>query len=137
MTNLSGGWLKGLEQLRAVPGGLGPKKVLLLQRRPGEPRHHRPASLVPMARSAANDGVGTTTIGFGDGFDEDLMTAMADAGGGNAHFAETPEQAPGIFAEEFEGLASIVAQNVSVELAKPLIRSRAISSAWSRSFTAG
>jgi Ca-activated chloride channel family protein len=30
MTNLSGGWLKGVEQLRAVPGGIGPKKVLLL-----------------------------------------------------------------------------------------------------------
>jgi Ca-activated chloride channel family protein len=31
-------------------------------------------------------------------------------------FAETPEDAPGIFAEEFEGLASLVAQNVSVEI---------------------
>ena len=30
MTNLSGGWLKGVEQLRGVPGGRGPKKVLLL-----------------------------------------------------------------------------------------------------------
>jgi Ca-activated chloride channel homolog len=41
---------------------------------------------------------------------------MADAGAGNAHYAATPEEAPGIFTEEFEGLASIVAQNLSVEL---------------------
>jgi Ca-activated chloride channel family protein len=70
-----------------------------------------------MARNAveASD-VGTTTIGFGDHFDEDLLTAMADAGRGNAHYAPTPEAAPGIFAQEFEDLVSLVAQNVSVEI---------------------
>jgi Ca-activated chloride channel family protein len=41
---------------------------------------------------------------------------MADAGGGTGHFAATPDAAPGIFAAEFEGLASVVAQNVSVEI---------------------
>ena len=58
----------------------------------------------------------TTTIGFGEGFDEDLLAALADRSGGNAYFAETPEDAPGIFGEEFDGLASLVAQNVSVEI---------------------
>ena len=41
---------------------------------------------------------------------------MADAAGGNAHFAATPDEAPAIFAEEFEGLTTLVAQNVSVEI---------------------
>ena len=41
---------------------------------------------------------------------------MADAGGGNDHFAATPDEAPSIFAEEFEGLAKMVAQNLSVEI---------------------
>jgi Ca-activated chloride channel homolog len=41
---------------------------------------------------------------------------MADAGRGNAYFAETPEQAPGIFQQEFEGLLNTVVQNVSVEI---------------------
>jgi Ca-activated chloride channel family protein len=75
-----------------------------------------PAALVGMATSARDEGVGTTTIGFGDHFAEDLLTAMGDAGGGNAHFADTPDAAPTIFAEEFEGLARVVAQNVSVEI---------------------
>ena len=69
-----------------------------------------------MAKRAGDDGVGTTTIGFGDGFDEELLTAMADAGAGNAYFASSPEEAPGIFAQEFEGLVALVAQNLSVEL---------------------
>ena len=41
---------------------------------------------------------------------------MADAGGGTGHFAATPDAAPGIFTAEFDGLASVVAQNVSVEI---------------------
>ncbi len=41
---------------------------------------------------------------------------MADAGRGNAHYAETPDAAPGIFAQEFEDLMALVAQNVSVEI---------------------
>ncbi len=70
-----------------------------------------------MTRNAVEQSdVGTTTIGFGDDFDEDLLTAMADAGRGNAHYAPTPEAAPAIFAREFEDLVSLVAQNVSVEI---------------------
>ena len=52
-------------------------------------------SSTQMTRASAGDGIGTTTIGFGDGFSEDLLTAMADAGGGGAHFAATPDAAPG------------------------------------------
>jgi hypothetical protein len=41
---------------------------------------------------------------------------MANAGRGNAHYAATIEDAPGIFATEFDDLASTVAHNVSVEI---------------------
>jgi hypothetical protein len=48
-----------------------------------------------MARTIAEStDVGTTTIGFGEDFDEDLLTAMADAGRGGAHYAPTPEAVP-------------------------------------------
>jgi Ca-activated chloride channel family protein len=60
--------------------------------------------------------IGTTTIGFGRNFDENLLAALADAGGGNSYFAEGPDDAPGIFVEEFEGLATVASQNVSVEI---------------------
>jgi Ca-activated chloride channel family protein len=115
-TNLSGGWLKGVEQLRAVPGGTGPKKVLLLTDGLANRGVTDPDALTEMAKRAGDDGVGTTTIGFGEGFDEELLTAMADAGAGNAYFAASPEEAPGIFAQEFEGLVALVAQNLSVEI---------------------
>ncbi|MBA3690093.1 MAG: VWA domain-containing protein [Actinobacteria bacterium] len=116
MTNLSGGWLKAVEQLRAVPGGAGPKRVLLLSDGLANQGITDAAALVAMTGGASDEGVATTTIGFGEGFDEDLMTAMADAGVGNAYFAETHEEAPAIFAAEFDGLVSLVAQTLSVEL---------------------
>jgi Ca-activated chloride channel family protein len=120
-TNLSGGWLKGLEMVKGSAstssGELdATRPVLLLTDGQANVGITEPGALVGMVTTARGEGVGTTTIGFGDGFAEALLTGMADAGGGNAHFAPTPDAAPAIFADEFEGLASVVAQNVSVEI---------------------
>lgn len=115
MTNLSGGWLKGLEELRRATDD-GSRKVLLLTDGLANQGITDRDSLVDMAKKAMAAGIGTTTIGFGDGFDEELLTQMAEAAGGNSHFIASPEDAPAIFADEFEDLTSLVAQNVSVEI---------------------
>jgi Ca-activated chloride channel family protein len=115
-TNLSGGWLKGVEVLAALDDDSHTSRILLLTDGMANVGITDEAQLARMARGSAGDGIGTTTIGFGTGFSEDLLTAMADAGGGGAHFAPTPDAAPAIFAQEFDDLLSIVAQNVSVEL---------------------
>jgi len=114
-TNLSGGWLKGMEELGRAPAE-GTRAILLLTDGQANVGITETPALVEMARRARAEGIGTTTIGFGEGFAEDLLTGMADAGGGNAHYAATPDEAPAIFAEEFEGLVSLVAQNVSAEI---------------------
>ena len=114
-TNLSGGWLKGLEQLRSSPAA-ATRRVLLLTDGMANVGITNGGALAALPRRARADGVGTTTIGFGADFDEDLLTAMADSGGGNAHWAETPDMAPEIFAKEFDGLTRLCAQNVSVEI---------------------
>lgn len=114
-TNLSGAWLKGLEELRRAPDG-APRKILLLTDGLANVGITEPGRLVELAGGASREGFGTSTIGFGPDFDEDLLTAMAAAGGGNAHYAPTPDAAPAIFAEELEGLTRLAAQNVSVEI---------------------
>jgi Ca-activated chloride channel homolog len=114
-TNLSGGWLQGLEQLRGAPGD-GPRKILLLSDGQANVGIVNRGELASLAAAAAGTGIGTTTIGFGHGFDEELMTAMADAGRGRGYYAASPEEAPGIFDREFQGLLALVAQNVSVEI---------------------
>jgi len=114
MTNLSGGWLKGLEELRRAQGD-GIRRVLLLTDGLANQGIVDRDQLVQVAQRSAAD-ASTTTIGFGEGFDEDLLGAIADASGASTYFVESPEAAPGIFAEEFDGLTSIVAQNLSVEI---------------------
>lgn len=114
-TNLSGGWLKGAEELRRAPD-YGQKRVLLLTDGHANVGITDAGSLTGMVGGIKEEQIGTSTIGFGRAFDEELLTAMADAGGGNAYFAEGPDDASSIFVEEFEGLATVVSQNVSVEI---------------------
>lgn len=114
-TNLSGGWLKGMEELGRAPREEA-RKIVLLTDGQANVGIVDPEALVSLTTNARADSIGTTTIGFGADFSEDLLTAMADAGGGNAHYAETVDAAPAIFDKEFTGLMSLVAQNVSVEI---------------------
>ncbi len=113
-TNLSGGWLKGVELLQ--DGTSKVRRVLLLTDGLANVGIIDHAQLSSMAAGAAARGITTTTIGFGEGFDEELLSGMSDSGGGRDHFAASPDEAPSIFAQEFEGLAMMVAQNLSVEV---------------------
>src|SRR5690606_15025489 len=45
-----------------------------------------------------------------------LLRMMADASGGHTYYIERPDQAPGVFEEEIEGLIGLSAQNVAVEV---------------------
>jgi Ca-activated chloride channel homolog len=115
-TNLSGGWLKGRELVaqRRIEGGMN-RVILLTDGQANRGITDRDA-LAGLARSAADQGITTTTVGFGEGFDEVLLRAMADAGGGNSYYIERPDQAAPIFEEEMAGLLSLSAQNLTVEV---------------------
>jgi Ca-activated chloride channel family protein len=116
-TNLSGGWLKGLEVLESEKCDL--RRVVLLTDGLANVGITDSDRLASLTSAAAGRGVTTSTVGFGADYDEKLLAAMADAGHGRDHFAATTDEAPSIFAEEFEQLSSLVAQNLSVEI-RPL-----------------
>ena len=84
-TNLSSGWLKGVEQLRGVDDGI--RRVVLLSEGHAKVGVAETATLARMAAEVAGSGISTTTIGFGDGFDEQVVTTVADSGGGSGHLA--------------------------------------------------
>ncbi|MEX2527865.1 MAG: VWA domain-containing protein [Gemmatimonadota bacterium] len=116
MTNLSGGWMVGRDQVAESRLNGGVNRVLLMTDGLANRGVTNPLALAELCREAAVGGITTTTIGFGEGFDEDLLRAMADAGGGATYYVENPDQAPGIFEEELLGLMSLGAQNVVVEI---------------------
>ncbi len=116
MTNLSGGWLKGREHVAAGRRNGAVNRVLLMTDGLANKGVTDPRKLEGICRSAAEASVTTTTIGFGDGFNEELLQAMADAGGGATYYIEETDQAHGVFEEELEGLLSVSAQNLAVTL---------------------
>jgi len=116
MTNLSGGWLRGRELAAEALLPEGINRIILMTDGLANVGVTDRDSLAALCRDARAQGITTTTIGFGAGFDEDLLQAMADAGGGASYYIENPDQAPGIFEEEIEGLLSLAAQNVSIEV---------------------
>src|SRR5687768_15260870 len=115
-TNLSGGWLRGRELVARVKREGGVNRVVLLTDGLANVGITAPDQLLGLCRTACGAGITTTTIGFGADYDEKLLRGMADAGGANTWYIERPDQATDVFAEELEGLLSLSAQNVSVEI---------------------
>ena len=71
-----------------------------------------PARLHKKVEGMRKSGVAVTTLGVGDDFDEDLLTALAEQSGGNYYFIDSPDNIPAIFRRELQDLLSVVAQNV-------------------------
>lgn len=115
-TNLSGGWLRGRELVARNRRAGAVNRVLLLTDGMANAGITDPELLTGLCAGARGEEITTTTIGFGAHYDERLLRAMADAGGGSAYYIERTDQAPGVFEEEIEDLLSVSAQNVAVEL---------------------
>jgi len=57
-----------------------------------------------------------STVGVGAGFDEQLMTAIADAGTGNFYYVRDVEQLASVFGDEFQSARETVARALAVEI---------------------
>jgi Ca-activated chloride channel family protein len=116
MTNLSGGWLKAVQILTEQGRPEALRRVIVLTDGHANVGLSSAAEFAPHVVTARVAGITTSCIGFADGFDEEFLAAVADAGSGNDYWCAGPDQATAVFAAEFTGLASVVAQNLEVEL---------------------
>ena len=102
-TDLSAGYLRGLQEARRVAGPAGATVLLISD-------GHANAGIVDsdrlgtVATSAHRHGVTTSTLGFGLGYDERLLAALARGGQGNELFAEEADTAGALIAGEVGGL---------------------------------
>jgi Ca-activated chloride channel homolog len=113
-TNLSGGWLKACEILTKSRRPEAIARIVVLTDGHANSGIVEPDAVATMTSGAARNGITTSVIGFGDDYDEEFIALMADAGQGNDYFCAGPDQALDVFAAEFAGLATVVAQNISV-----------------------
>lgn len=111
-TALHGGWAEGAKQVgdNLVPGGLN--RVLLLSDGLANVGESRPDAIANDVHTRSSAGVGTTTLGLGSDYNEDLLEAMARSGDGNYYFVESPAQLPAIFRAELHGLTATAGTDV-------------------------
>lgn len=117
LTNLSGGWLKGCEQVKAEFDRNKVNRVLLLTDGHANMGIQDPKVLTATSQQKAEEGIITTTLGFAQGFNEDLLISMARAAQGNFYFIQSVDDAADVFGIELESLRAVVGQNLQVTIA--------------------
>ena len=119
LTNLSGGWLKGCEYVKAQADAQKINRVLLLTDGLANVGICDPQVLTATAGQKAEEGIVTTTLGFGQEFNEDLLIGMARAAGGNFYFIQSIDEATEVFSIELDSLRAVVGQNLVTTLELP------------------
>lgn len=74
------------------------------------------SELAELGKIAARKGIAITTMGIGEGYNEDLMAAIAQYSDGNHVFVQDTGTLEKAFAHEFGDVMSVVAQDVVVQI---------------------
>jgi Ca-activated chloride channel family protein len=138
-TNLFGGWLLAAERVATamVAFPRSSHRVVLLsdgQANDGVTEH---AELARHAGALLARGVVTSMVGIGDGYDEELLGAMAEAGGGRLHDAGAAgEIAEVVLGELREGRHALV-ERTTLRLSVPASVTAEVVGAWSHTALGG
>lgn len=113
MTDLAAGYLRGLMEARRAASATGTTLVLISD---GHANNGEtgPDVLGSVAAKARADGITTSSLGYGLGYDERLLSALARGGGGNENFAENPDDAGRVIVGEAVGMLAQAAQAASL-----------------------
>lgn len=79
----------------------------------------RTRDLAELGRNLRGNGVSVTTIGLGEDFNEDLMTALAESSHANYYYVQDAEKLPRILTEEFGAAGTRVAGNIRIRIQAP------------------
>jgi Ca-activated chloride channel family protein len=116
-TNMSSGLDLATRLVAAARGaGRAPRVVLLSDGHANE-GDASVAGLTARADRAVADEFVLSAVGVGEGFDEALMSALADAGTGNFYYLRDASALGGVFAGEFAAARETVASGLAVRIA--------------------
>jgi Ca-activated chloride channel family protein len=102
-TDISAGYALGLRELTRATTDAG-ATLLLISDGHANAGEQNPSVLAQIASSHAVKKVTTSTIGLGTGYDEKILEALAQGGGGAHRFAYTIDEAIGAIAAEVNDL---------------------------------
>lgn len=78
-----------------------------------------PGALADLGMSLGREGIAVTTLGLGDDYNEDLMTALAQKSDGNHTFIRSEADMIAAFDRELGDVLSVVAKEVQIKVAFP------------------
>lgn len=114
-TDISAGYTMALRQARSCKAEAG-TTVLLISDGHANTGETDPNFFTDVASKAATEKISCSTIGLSNGYDEKILEAIAQGGGGGHRFANGVDEAIGAFAAEFNNLLEKVAVNVVMKL---------------------
>ena len=118
-TFLFGGWVKGCEQVAEAATAKTFNRTMLLTDGLANVGVTSREELGWQAQQLFRRGVATSCFGVGNGYDEHLLEAMANNGGGNFHFLETINAIPLVFEREFLELINLSLRDTEISLDLP------------------
>ena len=102
-TDISAGYLMGIRELKRVKSA-GGSTLLLISDGHANAGMTDPQFFREVAIKSASERITTSTIGLGTGYDETILEALAQGGGGAHRFAGTVDEAVGAIAAEVADL---------------------------------
>ena len=115
-TDLHAGWLRGGEMLAPTAGQESTCHVILLSDGQANRGLVDTARIYEQVSALAGAGVTTTTVGLGADFNEELMTAIAQAGQGSAHYGERAIDLAETFDAEIGLLSQLQWRNIEMSI---------------------
>ena len=115
-TDLHAGWLRGGEMLAPTAGRESTCHVILLSDGQANSGLIDTTRISAQVSALAGAGVTTTTVGLGADFNEELMTAIAQAGHGSAHYGERAIDLAETFDAEIGLLSQLQWRNVEMSI---------------------
>jgi len=129
-TALFDGWIKGCEQVaeNAADGFLN--RTLLLSDGLANVGLTDQDAIASHARELSQRNVSSSCFGIGTDYNEHLLEAISNSGGGNFHFLEALSAIPLAFEREFEDLVHVSLRDAKIIIQLPNGADCAVSAGW-------
>ena len=127
-TNLTGGMMRGVDEAKDALDGPASKsgtitRVILMSDGLANSGITDPQEIARLVRGAKSDGIRISAMGLGRDYDEDLMQAVAENGGGRYYYIEHPTQMARVFQDELGSLFETTAKDVELQFSgKAIVR---------------